>query len=268
MTQMIDCRFVASLIHQTAAALILPRFQALQATEIREKKPGDLVTIADIEAERELTRQLGSLVPDALVLGEESVAEDPSRLEWLSTDRPVWIIDPVDGTANFAKGVPGFSVIVALTRHGAVEAGWIYDPLGDVMVYAEKCKGAWSSERRLAVAMPPAAQDVKGSAYGRAKSGVRAAKALVESGRIGDVRNQGSSGLEYLALALGRTQFSLHSRSLPWDHAAGMLIVSEAGGRAGFLDGTVYDTRIPDRPVLAAASADTWEIVQAVVAAP
>lgn len=265
---MVDCRFVANLIHQTAGALIFPRFQALQATEIREKKPGDLVTIADIEAERELTRLLGSLVPDALVLGEESVAEDPSRLQWLATDRPVWIIDPVDGTANFAKGAPGFAVIVALTRHGAVEAGWIYDPLGDVMVYAQKGEGAWSDERRLAVVMPASAEDVRGSAYGRAKSGVRASKALKESGRIGDVRNQGSSGLEYLALALGRSQFSLHSRSLPWDHAAGMLIVSEAGGRAAFLDGSPYDTRIPDRPVLAAASVATWQTVQAVVAAP
>jgi fructose-1,6-bisphosphatase/inositol monophosphatase family enzyme len=262
---MIDCRFVANLIRSTARNLVLPRFRALQTADIREKKPGDLVTIADIETERELTQSLGSLVPDALVLGEESVAEDPSRLEFLTLDAPVWIIDPVDGTANFAKGVAGFAVIVALTRRGAVEAGWIYDPLADVMVYAYKGKGAWNGDKQLTVA---AEDEIRGAAYGRTKSGIRAAKALTDSGRVRDVHNQGSSGLEYLALALGKTQFSLHSRSLPWDHAAGMLIVSEAGGRAAFLDGTPYDTRIPDRPLLAAANAATWQTVQAVVGLP
>lgn len=263
---MIDCKIVANLIESTARAQVLPRFRALQTGDIREKKPGDLVTIADIETERELTRLLGGLVPDALVLGEESVHEDPSRLDYLAQDVPVWIIDPVDGTANFAKGAPGFAVIVALTRHGAVEAGWIYDPLSDVMVYASKGHGAWSNDKRLEIAaqIPPDA--VKGAAYGRAKTGVRAAKALVESGRVSDVRNQGSSGLEYLALALGKTHFSLHSRSLPWDHAAGMLIVSEAGGRARFLDGRAYDTRIPDQPLLAAANDATWQTVREVVA--
>jgi fructose-1,6-bisphosphatase/inositol monophosphatase family enzyme len=266
MSQMIDCRIVANLIQSTARTLVLPRFRALQAADIREKKPGDLVTIADIETERELTRLLGSLVPDALVLGEESAAEDPSRLEFLATDAPVWIIDPVDGTANFAKGAPGFAVIVALTRRGAVEAGWIYDPLADVMVYARKSDGAWSNERRLEVASEVPPEEIEGAAYGRAKSGVRAAKALVDSGRVRHVHNQGSSGLEYLALALGKTQFSLHSRSLPWDHAAGMLIVREAGGKAGFLDGAAYDTRIPDRPLLAAASEAAWDRIYDVVA--
>lgn len=265
---MIDDRIIANFIRDTARALILPRFRTLESADIREKKPGDLVTVADIETERELTRLIASVIPDARVLGEESVAEDPSRLEFLSSDAPVWIIDPVDGTANFAKGMPGFAVIVALTQGGAVEAGWIYDPLNDVMISARKGEGAWTGERRLEVAADIAPEHITGSAYGRAKSGIRAAKALKESGRVGDVRNQGCSGLEYMAIARGITQFSLHSRSLPWDHAAGMLIVSEAGGRAGFLDGASYDTRIPDRPVLAAASEAGWQTVHDVVAAP
>jgi fructose-1,6-bisphosphatase/inositol monophosphatase family enzyme len=264
---MIDDRIIANFLRDTARTLILPRFRALESADIREKKPGDLVTVADIEAERELTRLLGSVLPGAHVIGEESVAEDPTRLQLLSSDAPVWIIDPVDGTANFAKGMPGFAVIVALALHGAVEAGWIYDPLSDVIVSGRKGKGAWIGERRLEVAADIPPDQITGSAYGRAKSGIRAAKALKESGRVGDVRNQGCSGLEYMALAQGITQFSLHSRSLPWDHAAGMLIVNEAGGRAMFLDGASYDTRIPDRPVLAAASEAGWQIVHDVVAA-
>jgi fructose-1,6-bisphosphatase/inositol monophosphatase family enzyme len=263
---MIDSETVANLIRETARALILPRFRALGSSDIREKKPGDPVTIADIETERALTRLLGEASAGALVLGEESVAEDPRRLELLSSDDPVWIIDPVDGTSNFARGEPGFAVIVALTRRGSVQSGWIYDPLEDVMIHATKGEGAWAGDRRLAVAAEVPPERITGSAYGRAKSGLRAAKALSASGRIRHVYNRGCSGLEYMAVAQGISHFSLHSRSLPWDHAAGMLIVREAGGRASFLDGAPYDTRIPDRPVLATASDSGWQTVSDVIA--
>ncbi|HKT18250.1 MAG TPA: inositol monophosphatase family protein [Stellaceae bacterium] len=263
---MIDCETVANLIRETAHTLIMPRFRALDSGDIREKKPGDLVTIADIETERALTRRLGDIAAGVQVIGEEGVAEDPQRLALLSLDEPVWIIDPVDGTANFARGEPGFAVIVALARQGAVQSGWIYDPVNDRMIHAARGEGAWSEGRRLAVAAELPADQITGSAYGRAKSGQRAAKALSASDRIRAVENRGSSGLEYIALAEGRSQFSLHSRSLPWDHAAGMLIVSEAGGQAAFLDGTPYDARIPDRPLLAAASAAGWRAVSEIIA--
>jgi len=263
---MTDSKTVANLIRETARVLIMPRFRALDRSEIREKKPGDLVTIADIETERALTRRLGEMTAGAQVIGEESVAEDPQRLAALSLDEPVWIIDPVDGTANFARGEPGFAVIVALTRQGTVQAGWIYDPVNDRMIHAAKGEGAWLDGCRLAVATEIPPEQITGSAYGRTKSGQRAAKALSASGRIGAIENRGCSGLEYMALAEGSSQFSLHSRSLPWDHAAGMLIVSEAGGRAAFLDGTPYDARIPDRPVLAAASLSGWSMVSEIVA--
>ena len=90
---------------------------------------------------------------------------------------------------------------------------------------------------------------------------------MTASGRVGGVRNRGCSGLEYLDIALARAHYSLHSRSLPWDHAAGMLITAEAGGVAGFLDGSPYDPRIADRPVLAAASAAACATVRDIVGA-
>jgi fructose-1,6-bisphosphatase/inositol monophosphatase family enzyme len=258
---MIDREIVASHIRDTARTLILPRFRALGSGDIREKKPGDLVTIADIETERELTRLFIELLPGSLVVGEESVAEDARRLEALSGDAPVWIIDPVDGTSNFAKGVAGFACIVAMVRNAVVEIGWIYDPLSDLMIVATKGGGAWLGAERLHVASDVPPEQITGSAYGRAKSGLRAAKALNESGRVRGVHNQGCSGLEYMSMSRGMSQFSLHSRSLPWDHAAGMLIIAEAGGRASFLDGGVYDPRIIDRSVLAAASPAAWQTV-------
>ena len=267
MTGMIDTESVASYIRETARAVILPRFRALGQSDVREKKPGDPVTIADTEAEQELTRRLKSVVPGANVLGEESVAEDASRLAWLSAEAPVWIIDPIDGTSNFVKGNVGFAVIVALARQGVVEGGWIYNPLGDAMITALKGQGAWSAGKRLQVnrAVPP--EKLTGAAYGRTTSGVRAGRALNDSGRIRGVHNQGCSGLEYMAIAQGMAQFSLHSRSLPWDHAAGMLIVHEAGGVGSFLDGGVYDPRILDRAVLAASTAQAFQTVHDVVTA-
>jgi fructose-1,6-bisphosphatase/inositol monophosphatase family enzyme len=262
-----DPEQIAALIRETAQAEILPRFRMLGEGDIREKKPGDFVTAADLAAERRITEWLRAASPGSRVLGEEAAAEDPSRLALLQSEARVWVIDPVDGTTNFARGHPGFAVILAEVQKGEVCAGWIYDPLEDVMVMAESGAGAWSAGRRLEVAGAASPHEIVGAAYGRTAAGLRAAKALEASGRVGRVRNRGCSGLEYAELALGRAHFSLHSRSLPWDHAAGMLITAEAGGVAAFLDGSRYDPRIADRPVLAAANDLAWRTVQEVVGA-
>ena len=262
---MVDVETIAGFIRETAAQAILPRFRQLRQEDIREKKPGDFVTIADLEAEQMLTERLLAAMPGSVVLGEEAAAKDPARLALLAGEAPVWVIDPIDGTANFARGEPGFAVILALVERAEVRAGWIYDPLGDTMVLAERGSGAWSQGRRLAVDGEASAERMTGAAYGRTIAGPRAAKLLGDSGRVAMVRNLGSSALEYNAVALGRAHFSLHSRSLPWDHAAGMLIVAEAGGVAGFLDGTRYDPRIADQPVLAASNQTAWDTVRAVV---
>jgi fructose-1,6-bisphosphatase/inositol monophosphatase family enzyme len=261
---MLDPAIVAAYIRETARLEILPRFRALGGGDVREKRPGDLVTVADLEAERRLTGLLETAAPGTLVIGEEGVAQEPARLERLRGAAPLWLVDPVDGTSNFANGRPGFAVIVAYVEGGATRAGWIYDPLDDVMVTAMRGGGAWRGDERLRVAAAPP-RSMIGSAYGRNPSGARHAEALARSGRVGTVRNHRCSGLEYAAIALGREHFSLHSRSLPWDHAAGMLLVAEAGGTVAFLDGSAYDPRIADRPLLAAASAEGWRVVRDVV---
>jgi fructose-1,6-bisphosphatase/inositol monophosphatase family enzyme len=259
---MIDPQQVADIIREIAQAEILPRFRQLRQEDIREKKPGDFVTAADLAAERRLTERLAELAPGEGVLGEEAAAADPERFRLLAQDAPVWLIDPVDGTGNFARGQEGFGVILARVERGMVCAGWIYDPLGDVMVVAEVGGGTWSGGVRLRVDGETEAARMTGAAYGRSAAGPRAAKLLGDSGRVAGIRNLGSSALEYIAVAQGQAHFSLHSRSLPWDHAAGMLIVAEAGGVAGFLDGTAYDPRTIDRAVLAAANRAAWDTVR------
>src|SRR5437879_2711858 len=109
----VDLERVTGLIEETAALEILPRFRKLAAGDIREKEPGDLVTVADEAAEARLTPLLTALLPGSLVLGEEAAAADPKLLNRLLGDHPVWVIDPVDGTGNFAAGRPAFAVMVA-----------------------------------------------------------------------------------------------------------------------------------------------------------
>jgi fructose-1,6-bisphosphatase/inositol monophosphatase family enzyme len=256
---------VAAIIREVAEAEILPRFRALRAGEIREKAPGDFVTAADMASEAALTRRLRDLLPGAAVLGEEAAADDPSLFRLLDGDAPVWIVDPVDGTVNFAQGKPGFAVIVALVSGGTTRAGWILDPLEGVMVVAERGAGAWHDGARLRVADDVPVGAMVGAAYGKIGSPIRAAELLTASGRIGAVVNRASSGIDYLALALGRAQFLLSSRSLPWDHAAGVLIAEEIGAAAGFVDGTPYDPRVLDRGVLTASSRAGWDTIQEVV---
>jgi fructose-1,6-bisphosphatase/inositol monophosphatase family enzyme len=263
---MIDPQTIAGIIREIAQEEILPRFRRLRQEDIREKKPGDFVTAADLAAERRLTERLMGLSAGSVVLGEEAAAADPARLELLAQAAPVWVLDPIDGTANFARGQEGFGVILARVERGVVRAGWIYDPLRDVMVTAEAGGGAWSGGTRLRVDGEATAERMTGAAYGRTAAGPRASKALGGSGRFAGIRNLGSSALEYSALAHGQAHFALHSRSLPWDHAAGMLIVAEAGGVVGFLDGTPYDPRIADRAVLAAANRVAWDTVHDIVA--
>jgi fructose-1,6-bisphosphatase/inositol monophosphatase family enzyme len=258
-----DPERVAAIVREVAAAEIVPRYQALRAGDIREKSPGQLVTAADIASEAALSRRLADLMPGSTVLGEEAAADDPSVFGRLDGEAPVWVIDPVDGTSNFAHGRPGFAVIVAWVRGGKTLAGWIHDPLEDVLVSAELGGGAWRDGGRLRVAGDVPLGAMIGAAYGVVAPPVRTADRL--RGHVGAIVNGMSSGIDYLALAEGRAHFQIASRSLPWDHAAGVLIAQEAGATAGFVDGTPYDPRVPDRALLSAAGRPAWDAIRAII---
>src|SRR5579862_1449989 len=124
---------VSSLIRAVAMAKILPRFQNLTAGDISEKKPGQLVTIADTEAERVLTVELAGLLPGSVVVGEEGVAAEPGRLAAVAGEAPVWLVDPIDGTQNFVDRKPVFATMVALLIERRAVASWIYEPVADRM---------------------------------------------------------------------------------------------------------------------------------------
>ena len=248
---------VVELMVEAAQRLILPRYQTLTSGQVRTKSgPMDLVTVADEEAERWLTPRLGALLPGSVVVGEEAVAAQPDALQRLLQTAPVWLIDPVDGTWNFAEGRPDFCVMVALVQAGVVESGWIYEPLRARCTLAKRGEGAWSLDLTTGKR-----GELSGFAGGRleALTGFAYHRPLI--GRRVPVRHYriGSAGVEYVRLVSGQESFSLYDRNKPWDHAAGSLIATECGGVAAHVDGTPYrPLPEPRAPLLTAPDPQTW----------
>lgn len=221
-----DSETVIKIIAQTASELITPRFQKLSDADIREKSPGDLVTIADVESEKRLEAELTALVPASLVVGEEEAEDFPSVLERIKGDAPVWVLDPLDGTRNFAHGRTPFAVIVAYCQGGETLMGWIHDPISGETLWAAKGQGCFNGNNRVSLPASPSLEDMKGSLSPNVAKRLRTRPdAPTNIGRVGCV------GRDYMDLALDRLHFARYAfRLKPWDHAAGILIHCEAGG--------------------------------------
>jgi fructose-1,6-bisphosphatase/inositol monophosphatase family enzyme len=260
-----DLDAVSSLIRAAAAAHILPFFDKLEREQIEEKAPGDLVTIADLRTEQALAPALMSLVPGSAAIGEEAVSRDRVLLERMAGSGDLWLIDPVDGTANFAAGLPLFACMVAFVRDGEIVAAWIYDPVKDIMAVAEAGAGAWSDGRRLRVApaVPPA--QMSGSLTLRFGDRELVSRIAGRTNLVGSVFSFRCAGQEYLALANGRAHFALYHRLLPWDHAPGYLIHREAGGFGRRLDRSPYTPRCFDGGLLLAPDEASWDALHAVL---
>jgi fructose-1,6-bisphosphatase/inositol monophosphatase family enzyme len=249
---------VTQILRRVAREIVLPRYGKLATHEIGTKGPGNYVTVADTESEHALTAALSRLTPGALVVGEEAVAADPAILDRLAGAPPVWIIDPVDGTQSFARGHHDFCMIVAYAEQGVVKAGWIHEPLRDTTLSAQAGAGAWRDGARVSLGSAPDLARMTGTLTGRLPDGRRALDVAQASRRLGATRRGGSAGRVYMKLAAAKIDFALFSRTLPWDHAAGVLIHREAGGHAAFLDGTPYDLTRHQGPLLMAPDAGTW----------
>ncbi len=256
---LVDPKRVAAIVREVAEEAVLPRFRNLAAGDIKQKTgPADLVTIADTESERLLTAALTGLLPGSTVVGEESVAADPAVLDRLEGDAPVWVLDPVDGTAMFAKGDVGFSMIVALVVKGRTVAGWIHDPVPNRTAHAEVGQGAWLDGRPMRVAADRPISEMTGGVWWQP-----AAKAIAKQVRA--TRNPYSAGLGYMELAAGELDFALFRRLNPWDHAAGVLMHLEAGGTALLADGAPYRP-VPDmKPLLMAPGPVSWKALAALI---
>lgn len=119
---------VVALMRQVAETIVMPRFRNLAADEVEKKAADDMVTVADRLSETALTAGLSALDPAIRVVGEEAVAADPALVDGIDRGR-VWIIDPIDGTNNYASGIATFGIMIALVEDGVTQAGWILDPV-------------------------------------------------------------------------------------------------------------------------------------------
>jgi len=273
MTTLSDADLDAIMGDMRAAALqeILPRFLALTGDAIRTKTgPDDLVTDADIGVERMLSEALLTRFPGAVVVGEEAVSADPTLLDRLKTAELAVIIDPVDGTWNFAHGLPLFGTMVAVVSGGEVVAGLIHYPLTADFLIARKGGGAWhvasnGARRPMRVAEAGAVADMLGllalplpPATGRADFAARAtAFARTQTFRC--------SAYEYRLIIQGSLIFSINAGLMPWDHAAGWLIHQEAGGYSALLTGEPYHPAMTEGQLLLAPDAQSWRAIRDVM---
>jgi len=265
---------IAALMAEVARIEITPRFRALAQGDWREKGPGDIVTIADERAEAALAPRLQALLPGSVVLGEEAAAKDPALFDLLRGDHPVWIIDPIDGTANFAEGKVEFCSMLALVLGDQLLASWIHEPLADRTTCASAGGGVqvFGPSRD---AVPPAL--VEAAEAGR----LRGVMAVGHKGRadllqranhlksqlpIDQVRSLRCAGFDYLRLLAGELDFLLFSGVMPWDHAPGALLIAEQGGLAGYLgdDGHYRASHaLAAQGVLAASRQADWHAIAA-----
>lgn len=254
---------VAAAMRDAAATAIMPRFRRLGPDEVIEKSPGELVSSADREAERLIAPLLTALLPGSRVIGEEAVANDPGLLDGLGGG-VAWLVDPLDGTANFIAGEERFAVMVALLVDGRTEASWMLDPCRDLMAHAWRGQGAFLGDHRLRgsdEAPPPRA--MRGAALTRfLPPTIRTSVERARPGLAALLPGMRCSGLEYPAIATGEQDFVLFWRTLPWDHAPGALLVQEAGGRAARPDGTPYDPTDSRAGLLVARSDRVWELAR------
>lgn len=253
----------------TAAAEILPRFRAIIADGIREKTaPDDLVTDADIGAERLLGERLTQRLPGIVMVGEEAVSEDAAILERIGTEELVAVVDPVDGTWNFAHGVPLFGSILAIVSNGQTVAGVIHYPVTGDFLVARPGQGAWhvsadGTPTRLSVAAPSAIHEMHGFVPLHMYEPEFQADLAPRLLRFARITTWHCSAFEYRLLATGAMSFCVNAGLSPWDHAAGSLIHKEAGGYGALLSGELYKPTMTTGHLLLAPNKTSWTEIKA-----
>ena len=257
---------VGAIIREVAGQEVLPRFQNLNDVEIREKELGEIVTIADERAEAALDERLREIIPGSHVVGEEAAARDPSSMNVLEGSDPVWIIDPVDGTKNFADGNPCFAMIIALVRSSETLAGWIYEPHRERMIHAAKGQGTWEGGYRLRIPKGEDLSSLKGSLNKRLRELLYQRQATEGLEIPSEMVRYRCVGAEYADLARGTLNFARYMGTLkPWDHAAGVLIHTEAGGFNAYTnDMRAYKAVSPHkgRALLMAPDRENWKLLR------
>ncbi|WP_241657279.1 inositol monophosphatase family protein [Aurantiacibacter suaedae] len=249
---------IAKLLREVTERAILPRFRNLAEGEVEDKGGNDPVTVADKDSEHMLAEGLARIMPGLAVVGEEAAHADPQVLEGLKGD--CWIIDPIDGTRNFAAGKPPFGILLAMASGGEAHTGWIYDCLSGRLCVAQKGKGAFVNGERITARVTGETSPVAAISLLFMDEAKRESvkEHIAPHYRLVDIPYCAAE--QYPRLALGTNDVSIFERTLAWDHAAGALWLNEAGGKAARPDGTAYRVDEWERKgLIGAASPALWD---------
>lgn len=258
---------MVNLVRRAANTEIMPRFRKLDSGSVGTKSgPNDLVTEADTAAEKMIARGLQIAFPNAVIVGEEASETLTDVRAKLEAAELGFVIDPIDGTWNFAKGLPVFGTMIAACRFGRPVFGLIFDPVGQDFVWCDiDTPATWSPRagmtRTIETRKDVSLKDMLGFVeLGFLPDTHRKAAALACT-EIASATTLRCSAHQYRLLAEGAVDFVLATKLAPWDHAAGVLLCQKAGGYSAFLDGSGYDTSKDTGYLLSAGDEVTWNIL-------
>jgi len=227
-----DLEATRQLVSSAAAQELMTRFESVVADT---KADGSLITEADLAMQQRLQAELAARWPQFALLGEEMEAVEQQAL-LASPGRGLWCLDPLDGTSNFAAGIPFFAVSLALIVDGAVYAAVVYDPARDECFSALRGQGAWLNGRRLRAPATPETLREAMAMVDLKRLPEPLVRALARQSPYRSQRSFGSVALDWCWIAAGRCQVYLHGGQRLWDYAAGQLVLVESGAVGGLLD--------------------------------
>lgn len=260
-----DFDWLIELLAQAGEQQIMPHFRRLGSAQISSKtNAADLVTIADVAAEKYITRELKARFPNAAIIGEEAVSENASVLKNHDWNGLTFSVDPIDGTFNFASGAPIFGTMLAIVNNGETIGGIIYDPVMKDAIYARKGEGGFYAQAdgkqiQLKVSQPAPFDQLTGSVSWTGFDTAMREKLATNQTRNLNFFGYRCAAHDYRILATGMAHYVLYGRMMPWDHLAGTLIHEEAGGHSARFDGSKYTPLTTEGGLLHAPNKDMWD---------
>ncbi len=244
------------IIRQISQNCLMPYFTQAQ---VSSKADGSLVTQADIAVQSEIQKQLKIHYPEYDFFAEE--LSDTEKDNFFTADhRGFWCLDPLDGTSNFANGLPFFAISLALVINGETRLGIVYDPILDECFTAIKGQGAKLNEQSLRISSPPENLQQCIAIIDHKRLDTALSMRLITDSPFHSQRSFGAAALEWCWLAAGRCQVYLHGKHMLWDYAAGLLIAQEAGCVACTLENEpVFELSICSRNIVAAVDSRLFE---------
>lgn len=243
-----DLERLQKITRQAAIEELLPDFGKREFTY---KEDDSVVTRADLAMQKRLDEELQQAWPDIALLGEEMTPAEQQAI--IDSGRAYWCVDPLDGTNNYATGIPIFAVSIALIVKGETVLGLIYDPLRDEAFSARKGAGSFLNGKKLDVVTSTHHARRIVAEIEMKRLPEELVLRLIREKPYGSQRNSGSSAIDWCWMSAGRFDVYLHGGQKLWDYAAGHLIFAEVGGHSVSLDGeAVFRGRLETRSVLAA----------------